>query len=284
LRNITLRIYLLLSLWVSISFAQLPIDTTFSMLQSNQITGMIPDIADSYGLGFRDLNNDQHPDLYIACFRNLNRLLINNGGLIPFIDRTIYSGTGGYLMSHGNTNLELGVNIADYDNDGMPDIFLAGWGKTHRLFRNTQNVTFEDVTEKMNVSGLLDANQALWVDVNNDGFLDMFITDEHFSNRLFLNQQDGTFSEVLWTETFIGNNTSQGSSASDVDMDGDADIYVSNWFAPDYLLINDGNGLFTKSALQLPTFMDSTSSNSSTFADFDNDGDADILIDRKSVV
>lgn len=251
---------------------------SFSMLQSNQITGMIPDIDDAYGVSFRDLNQDGHPDIYIACFRNLNRLLINNGGLIPFVDRTIYSGTGGYLMTHGNTNLELGVNVADYDNDGRPDIFLAGWGKTHKLYRNLGRVTFENATENLNMQGKVDANQGLWVDVNNDGFLDLYITDEHQSNRLLINQQNGFFDEAVWTESFVDNAVSQGASNCDIDNDGDSDIYVSNWFEPDYFLINNGDGLFSKADLPLETLTDTLSTNSSTFADIDNDGDSDLLV------
>ncbi len=105
----------------------------FRLLRSNAITGIIPDIDDAYGVVFRDFNQDKHPDIYLTRFRNLNRFLINNGGLIPFVDRTVISGLGGYLMTTGNTNLELGASAADYDNDGLPDLFIAGWGKTSRL-------------------------------------------------------------------------------------------------------------------------------------------------------
>ncbi len=250
----------------------------FNMLRSSQITGLIPDIDDAYGVTFRDLNNDGHPDIYIVCFRNLNRLLINNGGLLPFVDRTIRSGTGGNLMSSGNRNLELGVTVADYDNDGWPDIFLAGWGKSQRLFRNLGDVRFENVTERLNLFGIADANHGLWLDANNDGYLDLYLSDEHQANRLFINQKDGTFSERIWTHDFVDNAVSQGVAAADVDNDGDTDLYVSNWFAPDYLLLNDGNGLFKPLYLNLPTLSDSVSTNSATFADFDNDADLDLIV------
>jgi len=252
--------------------------SSLPMLQSNQITGMIPDIDDAYGVAFRDFNNDDHPDLYFTCFRNLNRLLINNGGIIPFVDRTILSGTGGYLMVTGNANLELGANVADYNNDGLADLFIAGWGKTHKLLRNIGNVSFEDVTGNLNILGNIDANQGIWMDIDNDGFLDLYITDEHQSNRMFRNLQNGFFEETIWTESFIDNATSQGASNCDLDMDGDMDIYVSNWFSPDYLLINDGQGLFSRLDLDLPTLTESISTNSSSFADIDNDGDADLLV------
>ena len=253
-------------------------DSSLSMLQSNQITGMIPDIDNAYGVAFRDINNDDHPDIYFTCFRNLNRLLINNGGIIPFVDRTILSGTGGYLMVTGNTNLELGANVADYNNDGLPDLFIAGWGKTCKLLRNIGGVSFEDVTDNLNVYGNMDANQGLWLDYDNDGFLDLYVTDEHQGNRLFRNLQNGFFEEVVWTESFIDNATSQGATNCDLDMDGDADIYVSNWFSPDYLLINNGQGLFSRLILDLSTLTDSVSTNSSSFADIDNDGDPDLLV------
>jgi signal transduction histidine kinase len=188
---------------------------------------------------------------------------------------------GGYLMSHGKTNLELGTSAADYDNDGLPDVFLSGWGKTLRLFRNRGNVNFEDVTANLIAPGLLDINQGLWIDANNDGFLDLYLTDEHFSNRLLVNQRNGVLSERNWTLSFIDSSTSQGGSVADFDMDGDQDIYVCNWFHPDYLLINDGTGLFSQADLDLPTLTGSYSANSATTADIDNDGDPDLIISTK---
>ncbi|HHE54304.1 MAG TPA: VCBS repeat-containing protein, partial [Caldithrix abyssi] len=214
----------------------------FRLLQSNLISGLIPDIDDAYGVAFLDFNQDRYPDIYITCFRNLNRLLINNGGIIPFIDRTIYSGLGGDLMQKGQTNLELAASVADYDNDGLPDLFLAGWGKTLRLFKNLGNVRFQDVTTSLNLHGFVDANQGIWFDANQDGFLDLYITDEHYSNRLLMNQKNGRFLEQIWTEDFLDSATSQGAFAADFDEDGDQDLYVCNWFAPDYLLLNDGHG------------------------------------------
>ena len=255
-----------------------PAGERFNMLRSSQVTGLIPDIDDAYGVSFRDLNSDGHPDIYIVCFRNLNRLLINNGGLLPFVDRTIRSGTGGNLMSSGNRKLELGVSVADYDNDGLPDIFLAGWGKSQRLFHNLGDVRFENITERLNLFGIADANHGLWLDANNDGYLDLYISDEHQSNRLFINRKDGSFVERIWTLEFVDKAVSQGVAAADIDGDGDTDLYVSNWFEPDYMLINDGNGLFKPLHLNLPTLTDSVSTNSATFADFDNDADLDLVV------
>ena len=269
---------LTLLLFTGLLFALPDNNKPFKMLGANNINGMIPDIEDAYGAAFRDINNDGYPDIYLVCFRTLNRMLINNGGLIPFVDRTILSGTGGNLMSHGNTNLELGVSFADYDNDGISDMFLAGWGKSFRLFKNIGAVHFKNATGNMHVQGIIDANSGVWLDANNDGYLDLYITDEHQSNRLFINDRNGHFNEQPWSNKYIAPATSQGATAGDLDDDGDTDLYVSNWFTPDVLLINDGDGNFDRLSLPLPTLTDSLSTNSSSFADFDNDGDLDIMV------
>ena len=253
----------------------------FKMLGSNLISGLIPDINDAYGVAFRDLNNDGYPDIYITCFRNLNRLLINNGGIIPFIDRTIYSGLGGDLMQRGKTNLELGASVADYENDGKPDLFLAGWSKTLRLFHNAGNLHFQDVTPQLNLHGVVDANQGIWLDADNDGFLDLYITDEHHSNRFLHNNGDGSFTERVWIHAFVDTATSEGACASDFDSDGDLDLYVCNWFKGDYLLLNDGKGLFHLASLNLPTLQRPFNSNMAVSADLDNDGDPDLLVATK---
>ncbi len=269
------KIIILCLIFSSFLFAN---NQPFKMLEANQITGLIPDIEEGYGVAFRDFNLDGNPDIYLVCFRNLNRLLVNNGGIIPFIDRTVYSGLGGDLMSRGETNLELGASAADYDNDGLPDIFLAGWGKTVKLFHNTGRLQFADLTDNLQMQGLMDANQGLWLDVNNDGFLDLFVTDEHRSNRLFINLGNGKFSEALWSDGFADAAISQGAISADFDVDGDADIYVANWRTPDYLLLNDGSGIFKKPQLDLSRLTINSSSNSAATGDIDNDGDSDLLV------
>ena len=169
LQKSIIRIYLLFSfiliLDYSIVFAGMNSDNSLFMLQSNQIIGMIPDINNAYGVAFRDFNNDDHPDIYFTCFRNLNRLLINNGGIIPFVDRTILSGTGGYLMVTGNTNLELGANVADYNNDGLQDVVTIGWGRTTVINKQLKGFDFKDVTGDVGVDHPITNVKRYWAKI-----------------------------------------------------------------------------------------------------------------------
>jgi signal transduction histidine kinase len=184
-------------------------------------------------------------------------------------------------MQRGKTNLELGSNSADFNNDGMPDVFIAGWGKTHSLFRNIGGLKFENITGNLNLQGLADVNEALWFDADNDGNLDIFLTDEHYGNRLLISSGDESFKESVWSNISDKILTSQGACAGDFDNDGDMDIYVANWRNPDNLLLNNGKGFFTESKQNLPTLKQDYISNSAACADVDNDGDLDLFVATK---
>lgn len=239
---------------------------------------LLPDFDDSYGVVFRDVDQDNWPDLYIVAFRNLNRFFINLGPGAPFLDYTIQSGLGGNLMPYGRRNLELGAGAADLNNDGLADITIAGWGITTQLFLQQKNHRFRNITQEGGISLPLDGNGAFWADVNKDGFLDLFITDEHHSNRLFLGDGRGNFSDVSKPWGLDDNSVSQGASFGDLDQDGYPDLYVCNWFRPDILYQNTGNNRFEKVYPAIRHLSDSLNSNGVTFGDIDNDGDLDLLI------
>ncbi len=239
---------------------------------------LLPDFTDSYGVVFRDLNNDQLPDIYVVRFRNLNRFFINQGTGRPFEDFTIESGLGGNLMPRGQQNLELGTSSADFNNDGEIDISIAGWGISTRILKQTGELQFQDITRKAGITTPLDGNGTFWADINLDGDLDLFVTDEHYPNHLFLGDGRGNFKDVSLEWGIQGNTVSQGASFSDVDQDGYPDLYVCNWFDSDVLYKNMGGKRFVKQKFLMPHLTDSINSNGVTFGDVDNDGDSDLLV------
>ena len=241
----------------------------------------IPDIQDVYGSGFRDLNGDGRIDLYLVGFRSVNRLLINMGPGFPFQDATIESGLGGNLMPMESQNLELGTLLFDFDNDGDSDVLLAGWGETIHLYRNDGQLRFHSVPELLQLVPPVDANAAVGADVNNDGWLDLFITDEHFPNYLLIHDGRNRYRELSAAWGIEETAVSQGAAFSDVDLDGDPDLYVCNWFAPDRFYQNTGFKKFRQINLPLPSLTNSYQTNAPAFGDLDNDGDFDLIVTNR---
>jgi enediyne biosynthesis protein E4 len=152
-----------------------------------------------------------------------------------------------------------GVAIGDYDNDGLPDIFVVSKTGSCRLFHNLGNWKFEDVTEKAGV-GDHGAAARIWkqgatfVDVNNDGLLDIYVCRFNAPNLLYINQGDGTFKEEAHA---YGLDVTDGSVMAyfcDYDRDGWLDVFIQTNVLDaaahpegqrSYLFHNNGNGTFT---------------------------------------
>lgn len=238
---------------------------------------LLPDVTDGYGVAFRDLTGDRKPDLFIVCFRSLNRLLVNQGPDSGFTDATIQSRLGGNLSPRGIRNLELGVLAADLDNTGRPDLVITGWTGTTRLYRNEGRGVFRDRTGDLHLPPDMDANACAAADVDNDDRLDLFFTDEHATNRLMLNRGNGSFAEAGPECGLASAGGSQGAAFCDADRDGDPDLAVANWFRPADLYRNDGRGRFSRSDPGPDVFRKPSRTNGVLFADTDNDGKPDLL-------
>lgn len=244
--------------------------------QSNPL--IIPDINDIYGVCITDLNQDDQVDIYLVGFRSLNRLLLNQGPDVPFEDATIASGLGGDLMARGTENLELCAAAFDLENDGDKDLLIAGWDNTTSLLRSDGSFPFSNIVDPAGLPTASDINDVEIADVNLDGYLDVFLTDEHDVNHLLINQKNGFFKDKTLEYRLVDEGISQDASFCDVDLDGDMDLYVCNWSGPDFFYRNIEGRFFQRVLLNIATCQEYISTNSSTFSDFDNDGDFDLFV------
>jgi signal transduction histidine kinase len=253
----------------------------------NQSSDYINDVIDVSGVAFRDLNGDGRPDLYLTRIEGDNQLLVNSGAYRPFKEVTQIAQLSGNLRPEGVYHFESkstvhdrknGAIIIDIDNDDDGDVIMTGWGISTSVYRNNGQLRFENITESVEIFPPLQANGCISADVDNDRFIDIFITDERYTNRLLRNIGDGYFIDITASSGLNSVGPSRGASFSDVDRDGDQDLYVCRYRLPDLFYQNLGDGSFKKMKLLLPTLTDSLKSTSVTFADIDNDADYDMLV------
>ena len=197
----------------------------------------------------------------------------------------------------------LGVAWGDYDNDGDPDVFVANDSNENNLFRNNGNGTFEDVAFIAGVAYSKDgvAQNGMGTafgDWDNDGWLDLVVTNfVDQMNTLYHNERNGFFADVSASSRtgpvsypYVG----WGTGFFDHDNDGYLDLFVANGHIQDnltelgqrgtygqlnFLFRNAGDGTFTEMSSQLgPGMRLEDVSRGAAFADYDLDGDIDILV------
>jgi hypothetical protein len=235
----------------------------------------------SYGPLWGDLNGDGALDLLFMNHGRTPGLWVNQA------DGTFRNVFGVSGLRYGNPAYfhqwdRHGCACADYDNDGDLDLFISHGGgrgrtlgeKSDELLRQDgATFTFEDVTSQ---SGTRNSNGRArfptWVDVDNDGFLDLYIGNAETPNALYRNNGDGTFSDIT-AAAGLGLVEENRHSWTDFDGDGDLDLIA---LPPLRLYRNDGDAGFA--------LVDATVSGlrgkgkSVTIGDFDSDGQTDFFL------
>jgi hypothetical protein len=187
------------------------------------------------GVGSADYDDDGFVDIYVANDHTLNYLWHNDGGK-GFTDRGTMSGTA--FSQAGESTVSMSVDFADFNNDGLLDIFLSD-DLYCSLYQNLGNGVFSDKSYTAGIS--MPAGQYVgwstgFVDYDNDGDVDIFKINGELKHlygqedQLFENEGNGTFKDVS-TERgayFHQENVGRGACFGDYDNDGDIDVYIVN--------------------------------------------------------
>lgn len=238
------------------------------------------DGLDSQGVSWIDYDNDGDDDLFITTSFSpesaisTDLLYTNNG------DGTFTKVTTGPLVTEDGTGRN--ATWADFDNDGLIDVFIANQHETF-LFRNEGDGNFTKLASDPTtpVSFVSDHQGAAWGDYNNDGYVDLFLASYQLSeeshNSLFTNNGDGTFTAAPETDIVTTKGYSQDPSWIDYDQNGTLDLFVPNYGnTPNFLYSNLGDSFqaITGESINGMSF----ASLGASWADYDNDGDFDVLI------
>ena len=266
--------------WIGLLLVPPVVAQTFFTGMTDQLEGSL---FSSEGAAWGDYNNDGWPDLLLTEGEGRGRTTLwgnEMGG--RFVEQPLFSGES-YKGS--------GVLFGDFDNDGDLDLFvpvggLRGGGKgVNLLLRNDRGV-LTDVTREAGLTDSLLTFNAIWLDYDRDGYIDLYTgnvswEDSTSRNRFYRNRGDGTFADVTdETGLNLALHTESGGSyggmaAGDFDGDGWPDLYVG--------VYNDRNRLFLND--RLGGFRDATTSEIDdvgpawgvAVGDIDNDGDLDIF-------
>lgn len=181
-----------------------------------------------------------------------------------------------------------GIAIGDYDKDGRPDLFIVNKTGANQLYRNLGEFRFEDVTAKAGVAGPLGVwkQGVAFADVNNDGWLDIYVCSQGAANLLYINRGDGTFDERAKECGLDLSDASGMASFCDYDRDGWLDVYIQtnvldNLNHPagqrDHLYRNRGDGTF-QDVTDRARLYGETQGHSATWWDYNNDGWPDLYV------
>ncbi|NNF05587.1 MAG: matrixin family metalloprotease, partial [Candidatus Eisenbacteria bacterium] len=175
-----------------------------------------------------------------------------------------------------------GVSWGDFDNDGDEDIYIATFNLPAQLLRNDGNGTFTEVANsQLAGSGLLGIVGGWWGDYDNNGNLDLVMSAN--SNRLATGDGAGGFVSVSSPEISDSAGINhRGISWVDYDNDGDLDLYMLSASARSVLLRNDGSNTWVDVTPAALAFATNFSCFQAAWADFDQDGDADVYIVRNT--
>ena len=263
----------------------------YTVVENNTVRLAVPPTFGGSGVAAEDIDNDGDPDVLILSGAG-NALYLNDGkGRFANV-----TGTAGlaWRRADGRAGEPRQPMVADFDNDGRQDVLITYVDDAHRLYRNTGNATFQDVTDRANLGGKgLVGGPATALDFDKDGLLDLYIgyfgdylkgelptlsrrNNNAQPDKLFRNKGDFVFEEVSNTGV---ENTGWAQSVGHLDFDGDGweDLICGNDFGTNAWYRNLGNGTFEDVSSKIGTDKPSYTMNVG-ITDLNRDGYPDVYI------
>ncbi|MEZ4856959.1 MAG: FG-GAP-like repeat-containing protein [Gelidibacter sp.] len=240
-------------------------------------------VLKTYGAAFGDYDNDGYLDVFLSNKDDdllIPNQLYHNNGDGTFTDVTVAAGIS--PVGH----LSFCAVFFDYDKDGFQDIYISNdrFVNTNILYHNNGDGTFTDTSIASGTNIAANAMSTTIDDFNDDGWLDIYITNTSEGNYLLKNNGNGTFTDVALTSGTSFNSMGWGANFFDADNDADMDLYVSS------MVENPNIGLLTTAFYECQTnynyvipsdagFVNDTfASFSNAIGDVDNDGYTDFFV------
>lgn len=215
-----------------------------------------------WGMGaeWGDFDNDGWPDLVVATYGEV--ILFRNTGGGRFTDHSRIAGVG------GRSGFWSGVAWGDYDRDGFLDLYVTGYVKyaypealmaskydvedpastnpntfppeRNLLFHNRGDGTFAEVAAAAGVLGERGKSlEAVWADLDEDGWPDLYVANDVTDNQLFRNLGNGTFEDISHAAAVADYRSAMGLAVGDWDGDQDMDLFVTHWIAQENALYSN---------------------------------------------
>ena len=189
------------------------------------------------------------------------------------------------IGTESNGGQNIGASICDFNNDHLEDFFVVSRSGPNRLYKNLGEGIFVEMAADMGLDFEGHSRTAIWGDLNNDGFEDLYVGNLGQPNILYLNNGDETFTNITTEANITNDGRVYSVNMADVNQDGWLDIYVSN--------SQSANVLYLNQQTAQPSFIDYTATAGlvdtrhcmgAVFFDMDNDGDEDLYVTHDAYI
>jgi len=186
-------------------------------------------MGSKFGASWGDINNNGYPDIFLTN-AGFDHLYLNNGDG-SFSNISYEAGIQGKSSQVSTSSVWL-----DFNNSGYLDLYVSVWENTdssdldlrNRLYKNNGDGTFTDVSEESGVDDRGRTWVTLPIDLNNDGWMDLYVINDFGQNRFYLNMGDGTFEERTAEYNLEDRFEGMGVAVADLNRNGYFDIFITN--------------------------------------------------------